>query len=297
MKRDLLLSTLVLATALVAGRVSANTGMPPTLHVMMQKGQDVVLEVGITDVEWEGCRVEGVECDLVREGPKGTMLVFDDAVLTNGVPVSTSPICYGEPFCGGDTDSCWDCDGDSFAECANPCNELANYRVVDTCVPPGHTKYTLRAEQFQDFNLEDVGTDDIDVTDAADAGDACVFPDAGPDAAVDGGDTDTAGMDSGPDGDADTDADGDSDTDGDADTDGDNDADSDADSDTDTDGDADGDSDSDADGDAASDGGSDNGSSGCQCSLGVGASTGEGGLAFLMLMIGAAALAVGRRRE
>ncbi|MDD5306851.1 MAG: hypothetical protein PHU25_05970 [Deltaproteobacteria bacterium] len=159
---------------LVAGRASADSGAPPSIHSLIQKGQDVVLQIAIADVDYDACHNANTTCELIREGPQGKVTVFDDPVLSASEPVWTDTFCYGPEDmegCDGDAGPCYDCDGDSIAGCHEPCFSSAIYEIVDGCVPPGETRYTLLAAMFEGFKAHDAGTADIAVEDT---GDPCI---------------------------------------------------------------------------------------------------------------------------
>ncbi|MDD5306849.1 MAG: hypothetical protein PHU25_05960 [Deltaproteobacteria bacterium] len=201
-----------IVVAFATSRVSADCATEADIRSLSQKGQDVTLEIEVYCVNMSGCVSEKVACEVTRDGPQGTATVTDGVVITNTEPVSSGTFCCDDTMgdCGDDAGPGYDCDGDSVPECCDPCFPIERYEVVDTCVPPGMTTYTLRAVRYGD---EQVDTEGIDVKDE---GAPCLKDDQG-------------------------------------------------------------------------------GSSGCSM-VGVGAPAGEGGLPFLMLLVGAIGVLVSRRR-
>jgi len=226
------LAAIAAALALFApAPASADTGPPPRIKDLVQKGLNVEITLGFSDGETYSPN----SSRLTRTGPLESQTIFDQGEFES----KEYPLIGSEGECdeeGGCTDymrgeECMDCDGDGTPDCYDGmCWTISLFAILDEDVPPGNTTYTL-----------------------------CAWPDEEPecrsyDIMVDA-DTDS-------DTDTDTDSDADSDTDGDADSDTDGDADSDVDGDADSDADSDSDSDSDGDTDA-----DDNmsGDSGCSC--------------------------------
>ncbi len=224
-KSNLIRYILGILVLCLPGTAMADAAPFPSINSLVQKGQDVQITISINEF------VDNSEWILSLKGVnQKEWLVFEDRDFFNEKPSSISKECQdayhlpdGGAFdCSASPQDCFDCDGDNVPECYSGinCVSTSSFDIIDNCVYPGHTTYTLFSgpSEYSYKNLEVIDTDDD-----------CLEQDAGADSGGDSG--------SDADGDSDTDVDSDSDVDGD----------SDADTDVDTDADADGDGDKDGD--------------------------------------------------
>jgi len=177
------------------GAVRADGVASPSIHSLVQEGQDVRVTISIEGGDVFYLTLKGKNQkewtvfenrDFSKEKPSWTYSYCLPSLITDG----------GSSDCDASPQDCEDCNGDQIPECHGDCFATDYYEVMDSCVLPGKTNYSLYFQGEENA----FGTQDIDVKDT---GDPCLSGDAGPDAAVDAG----------ADVDADTDADGDADGD------------------------------------------------------------------------------------
>jgi hypothetical protein len=169
----------VFALVALPRAASADGGINPGIHGLLQQGQDVVVELRLAKqgYGWDACWVEGVTCELVRRGPVGEVTVFDDLVLSPEEMEPSELACYGQPSpeaCQLEPEQCQDCDGDSIKECytwGGPCVAVYHHEVTDECVPPGPSEYVLVSamDSYNDFTGESEQSIDVE-----DTGDSCL---------------------------------------------------------------------------------------------------------------------------
>jgi hypothetical protein len=169
----------VFASVALPHAASADGGINPGIHGLIQQDQDVIVELRLAKqgYGWDACWVEGVTCELVRRGPMGEVTVFDHLVLSPEEMEPSELACYGQPSpeaCQLEPEQCQDCDGDSVKECytwGGPCVVLYHHEVTDECVPPGSTEYVLVSAMFSDDEFIQESGQSIDVEDT---GDSCL---------------------------------------------------------------------------------------------------------------------------
>jgi MYXO-CTERM domain-containing protein len=131
----------------------ANDGSPPRIHELMQDGHDVVITLRILDMGEPGL---DTAYTLTRDSAKE---LVSERVFQPAEAAQTERVCRhysDQDLCAGadlDDPLCIDCDEDGLPECSrhefeNWCEIKYFFEVVDTCVRPGETRYTLSADDW-----------------------------------------------------------------------------------------------------------------------------------------------------
>jgi len=207
----------VLGALLLPLEVAANDGMSPTIHQLIQEGQDVRISVRISDA---GEPDLTPDYRIVRTDGDAVQTVLSDKTFTAAEAVSSSgpecrwwePLdiyCYDYPEycedCNNDGyDDCFgtcsenpetmemecvqdycdhmscgqDCDGDGEGDCDGWCQTIYTFEVLDECVSPGTWDYEL-------FYLDSYSDDwsslswEQTVLEVTDSGEVCTPPEDG----------------------------------------------------------------------------------------------------------------------
>lgn len=161
---SLLLVFLCAAALVVSGPAEANPGPWAQLFDVMQKGQDVSVQIAV---------IKPMHLSLVKERDGDSTALFENRLVGEDDPAELLCLAIDEPGCDEPDAGCRDCDDDGDAECLDDCFEMHLYEYLDECVTPGEATYELHPEEI----LDDGHVHAMSV-DVKDSGDACLDADS-----------------------------------------------------------------------------------------------------------------------
>jgi hypothetical protein len=137
----------------------ADSGPMPHFYSLIQKGQDVNIALAIPD---DGYLSVNQPYTLTREKEGISEVIFENKILwesekeevSNFINVCVRNYNYSDNVnCEETPDKCRDCDGDAIPECyvKDYCDWYGLYKIVDECVSPGTTTYTIVNERHSDY--------------------------------------------------------------------------------------------------------------------------------------------------
>ena len=148
------ISSIVIITAsfLFITRIAfADSGPLPHIHSLIQNGQDIKITLAIPDDSY--LLVEDPHT-LFREQDGESETVFRNRVFANSKEEVSNykKVCvtnhdfYPEADCTKNPEECFDCNDDGTLECDadNYCDWYGLFDLVDGCVSPGETNYTIQ---------------------------------------------------------------------------------------------------------------------------------------------------------
>jgi len=138
----LIFATIIVFMPLIA---SANDGTPPWIYDLTQENQDVQVTLAIVQEGEPGLEQSYT---LLRAQGSSSKAVFSDHIFGIEESFDMEVSCrwwQGEDpqHCIDYPEECIDCDGDETPECYGWCDHAFLFNVLDSCVPPGSTHYTL----------------------------------------------------------------------------------------------------------------------------------------------------------
>jgi len=175
-------SIVFLVLTLLTTPAAGDGAMPGFLSELSQTGQDVIISIDLWEGEFNTYRITW---ELTNE----EKILFDNYKFNKDgyEEIYTRCAAWEQSECTENEGvDCYDCEGDEFPECPEPCRYGYIFSLVHKCVPVGDIIYRLYYWGSEEWAFENER--EISVTDS---GKECNGGDAGADDAGSGTDSDT----------------------------------------------------------------------------------------------------------
>ena len=167
MNRSIILAATAVFLLCLPAAAFADDISGPYIFELFQQDQNVRVNIWAAE---NGEPHSGGFFRLDRHNPAENKRILDDHQFDLPQDASESSVeCMfenDEIDCNATPDLCDDCDQNGTPECTGTCELIYHFEVLDLCVPPGLTDYTLYAKEEANYDYDEMDEESIDVTDS-----------------------------------------------------------------------------------------------------------------------------------